>query len=772
MNESYIFRSGFFKLPEGEYSSKDILEIRGAFIFIGVTTITSAIGLIFQMLAGHNFVVLLPTLILYSAAVYMSYRLYRRKKFKRPAGWYPFFIGVIVLLIPIIARYNYTIQMDWLYAAQCNNINWLLLANLIGFQFLYDRRFYRILIIFVIANVALFYLLAWLHGVPMPFYIYTNGRINYGVRSSIEIYNILMMIIVSYLSYINIAEVEKFDNLTGRQAEIIKKQGDEQALITQEVRVQFEELEAQYEEIEQLNEDMAETHLEIMQVNKDLLQEKTKLSITLQGIAQGVITVDSNLNIDSANDGACQILDTGRELLLNQRISPAIKIFYGSGDFFDVARKEFLSGNISLDLYNSGKVFYKKGTRDVTVKSSPVVIGDGENTGYVIVIEDVTELKKMKDQMLNACRMESIGLFAGGIAHDINNFFTGMLGCVALAKSDSSLSGNSRILKYLDDMESTTFMARGLAEQLLTFAKGGEPLKKLFSIRDLIANAAEFVLSGTSIKFENYIDRDLSNIEADESQISQAINNILINSVQAMPDRGSITIKGRNAFFEDNNRYGVNSGKYIIVEIEDSGPGIDSSLAERIFDPFFTTKSKGSGLGLSVAYSVITRHGGAITVSSGSHGGAFFSIILPSVEKKLPLKNEHPSRGYSLEGSILLMDDDDMIRKVGESLLENLGLRVVAVSEGEGAVKIFKEYFDKGEPFDLVILDLTIRGGMGGLEAFSSMRVVHPGIKGIVSSGYSSDPVMSNYREYGFSGVLKKPYMFNELSSLLKSLLG
>ena len=773
MKELKIQLSGFIKLPEGvEYTSKEILEIRGALIFIAVNTITSMIGLIFQILAGHTAEVIFPTFALYFIALFMSWRLYLKKKNKNEAGWYPLIIGLIVLLIPITARYNYTLKVDWLYAAQCNHVNWLLLANLIAFQFLYDKKLYRIMIFFVIINVAVFYILAWLNGVPMPFHTYTDGKVNYGVMSSREIYTFLMMIVVSYLSYLNISEIEKFDKLTLEQAEIIRKQGEEHVLIAQEVRAQLEELEAQYEEIEQLNADMAATHEEIMQANRNLEQEKKKLSITLQSIAQGVITVDNNLHIESVNEGVCLIFGIKAGFFIGEDINSVLKVYDNNGDSFDFYSKEFLSGNLSLDLYNSGIIFNKSGAKDVTIKSSPVAVSGEKTSGYVIVIEDVTELKKLKDQMLNACRLESIGIFAGGIAHDINNFFTGMLGCVALAKSDPSLAGNDRILKYLEDMESTTFMARGLAEQLLTFAKGGEPLKKLFSIRDLIISSAEFVLSGTSIKFEINIDSNLLNIEADESRISQVINNILINAAQAMPDGGSIDIKGRNAFFEENNRYGLIPGKYVIIEIEDDGPGIDPAVASNIFDPFFTTKSKGSGLGLSVAHSVITRHGGVITASRGIMGGALFTVIIPAVKKTISPKNEETAQSISLTGTVLLMDDDDMIRNVGESLLESIGLEVVTASEGEGAVKIFKEYYDRGEPFDLVILDLTIRGGMGGLEAFTAMKRISPEVKGVVSSGYSSDPVMSNFREYGFSGVLKKPYMFNELSSLLKKLIG
>ncbi len=773
MIKNIIKSSLFFKDNEDkEYTSKEVLELRGALIFIAVTTITSGIGVIFQIFAGHGPAVILPTVFLYSAAVFMSCRLYRRKKNRRGKGWYPLLIGFIVLLIPITARYNYTVKVDWLYAAQCTNINWLLIANLIAFQFLYDRKLYRFLIIFVITNVALFYILAWLNGVPMPFYTYTDGKVNYGMMSSREIYSILMMITVAYLSYINISEFEKFDKLTLDQAEIIKRQGDEQLIINQEVRAQYEELEAQYEEIETLNEDMAATHDEIMVVNRILEQQKKKLSITLESIAQGVITIGDNLKIESVNEGICSVFNIPADMLIGKDINSVFKIYDENGDIFDFSGKDFLSGKLSLDLYNSGILSQKNGNRDITIKATPVVIDTTETAGYVIVIEDVTELKKMKDQMLDACRMESIGIFAGGIAHDINNFFTGMLGCVALAKSDTSLKGNEKILKYLEDMESTTFMARGLAEQLLTFAKGGEPLKKLFSISDLIISSAEFVLSGSSIIFENNIDLNLYNIEADESQIAQVINNLLINATQAMPDGGIINIRGRNALFDDNNRYGVNSGKYVIIEIEDNGPGIDPAASARIFDPFFTTKNKGSGLGLSVAYSVITRHGGVINVSAGEKNGALFTIILPAVEKNIIVPQGEDPEKVSLSGTVLLMDDDEMIRTVGESLIESLGLKVIPATDGESAVRIFKDYYEKGIPFDLVLLDLTIRGGMGGLEAFSAMKKILPEVKGVVSSGYSSDPVMSNYGEYGFAGVLKKPYMFNELSSLLKKLIG
>jgi hypothetical protein len=239
-----------------EYTSMEILEIRGAKIFIGVTAATSAIGLLFQVLAGHGLKILLPTVFLYTLAVFFAYRLYRRRKRRADIRFYAVAVAIIMFLIPVIARFNYGFNIDWLYAAQCNHINWLLAANLVAFQYLYNRRLYVIMIISVILSIIVFYIFAWYNGVSMPFYTYTDGVLNHGVMSSREIYTVLMICIVSYLSYRNIPEIEQFDLLTKQQAEIIKEQAEEEARRAEEIQSQYEELEAQYEEIESMNEDM------------------------------------------------------------------------------------------------------------------------------------------------------------------------------------------------------------------------------------------------------------------------------------------------------------------------------------------------------------------------------------------------------------------------------------------------------------------------------------------------------------------------------------
>lgn len=747
-----------------EYTSMEILEIRGARIFIGITALTSAIGLVFQTFAGHNLRILLPTVFLYSLSIFFAYRLYRRRKRRADIRFYAVAVAIIMFLIPVIARFNYGFNIDWLYAAQSNHINWLLMANLIAFQFLYNKRLYIIMIIAVILNILIFYTVAWYNGVQMPFYTYTDGMVNHGVMSSRELYTVLMVCVVAYLSYRNIPEIEQFDLLTKRQADIIKAQAEDEARKAEEIQSQYEELEAQYEEIGQMNEEMAAAQSEIIEMNTSLSRQKEKLSAAISSIAQGIIEVDTMFAIKLINDRASSILGIPSDKVLGRNLQDILKISHHDKKSINLADRNFLNGNIYYDLYNSVLMEYPGENRELTLRAAPLRIERGEVYGYVLVIDDVTELKKMKEHIVNSSKLESLGIFAGGIAHDINNFFTGMLGCIALAKRN--LAGSeSGAMKYLDDAESTALKARGLAEQLLTFSRGGEPVKRVISVSDLLNLSADFILSGTRVTCRKSIAPELKKVEADETQVSQVIDNILLNAVQAMPGGGEITISAANTVLNSGNIYKLPPGEYVEVTIEDQGPGIDGNLLGRIFDPFFTTKSDGSGLGLSVAYSVLRKHGGGI--SAYNSRGAVFSFVLPACEIETEAVESICISNASFSGKVLLMDDDEMIRMVGEELLGSFGFEVISAAEGKGAVEIFKREHESGGSFRFVILDLTIRGGAGGVETFQEMRKIDPGIMGIVSSGYSHDPVMSNFRDYGFAAVLKKPYNFDELREII-----
>lgn len=749
-----------------EYTSMEILEIRGAKIFIGITALTSAIGLVFQALAGHSLRILLPTVFLYTLSVFFAYRLYRRRKRKADIRFYAVAVATIMFLIPVIARFNYGFNIDWLYAAQSEHINWLLMANLIAFQFLYNRRLYIVMIAAVVLNILIFYIVAWYNGVPMPFYTYTDGVVNHGVMSSRELYTLLMICVVAYLSYRNIPEIEQFDLLTKSQAAIIKDQAEDEARKAEEIQSQYEELEAQYEEIEQMNEEMTTAQAEIMEMNDSLIMQKEKLSTTIRSIAQGVIEVDTRFIVRLINDRASSILATPTEKALGKSLLDILKLSSPGNNPINLADRDFLNGNIYYDLYSSALLEFSGETRELALRAAPLRMESGSVYGYVFVIDDITELKKMKEHIVNSSKLESLGIFSGGIAHDINNFFTGMLGCIALARKN--LAGpESGAMKYLDDAESTALRARGLAEQLLTFSKGGEPVKRLISVKDMLNLSADFILSGTRVTCRKDIVPDLKEIEADETQVSQVVNNILLNAVQAMSAGGEITISAANRILNPGNVYALPGGEYVEVTIEDQGPGIEEEHLKRMFDPFFTTKSDGSGLGLSVAYSVVKKHGGVIS-GYNSGNGTVFRFLLPASGNE-PEPVERNSIGeLSFSGKVLLMDDDEMIRMVGEELLCSFGFEVVSAAEGITAIEKFRKEYEAGGSFRFVILDLTIRGGAGGLETFQEMLKIDPGITGIVSSGYSHDPVMSNYKDYGFAAVLKKPYNFDELRKIIK----
>ena len=753
------------------FSSKEILELRGAIIFISVTSLTSVIGVVFQYFAGHNLQILLPTILLYSAAIYFSYRLFLRKLRKRNSNIYACLVALIMFSIPVLARYNYTVNVDWLYAAQSGHINWLLITNLIAFQFLYNKRIYKFMIILVLFNIVLFYILAWLNGVEMPFHTYSNGSVNYGVMSSREIYSILMMGIVVLLSYRNIEEVEKFERLSSYQEKVIREYATEQAQMSEHLQAQYEELEAQYEEIEQMNEEMEEAQREILKSNDDLKREKGILSTTLDSVDEGIITLSASMKIETINSKACRILDTAHVNAAGADAVDIIRITKPDGAMLDITSPEFLSGAYSLNLYYSGTITVGDGSpRDIAVKSSPIM-GNDAVQGYVIVIGDITELKKMKERMIQSSKLDSIGIFAGGIAHDFNNFLTSMLGCLGLVKKDSAIKEGSDSFKYLNDAETIAYRARGLTEQLLTFAKGGEPVKKVISIKEIIKNALDFILSGTSIVYDCDISEDLWHTDVDESQIMQVINNLVINSVQAMPDGGTVSVSVMNTNLQEKNRHSLPAGGYVKVEVSDCGNGIDPELIENIFDPFFTTKESGTGLGLSVAYSIIAKHGGVISAENCEKGGAKFSILIPAAGEHIDHCVDEKKGDTKFSGRVLLMDDDDMIRNIGGNLLTSLGLHVVTAANGEEAVSVYREYRKMGIHFDLVILDLTIKGGMGGRETFDIMKSIDPGIKAVVSSGYSVDSLMSGYSEYGFAGILKKPYTLEELMAILDHVL-
>lgn len=385
-------------------------------------------------------------------------------------------------------------------------------------------------------------------------------------------------------------------------------------------------------------------------------------------------------------------------------------------------------------------------------------------------ITDVTECKKADEELQKAERLESISTLAGGIAHDFNNILTGIMGNISLARRHMEPKGKA--FERLKEAEKASIRARDLTMQLLTFSRGGIPVKKPVSIAELLEESVTFALRGSNIKAEFSLPDDLWATEIDEGQISQAFTNIVINADEAMPAGGIMRVRAINIAVEAKSTLQLSRGKYVRITFKDDGVGISKEHLDKIFEPYFTTKQKGSGLGLATTYSIIKNHDGRIKINSKLGVGSTFYIYLPAVEKKVRKNKEQETQPLPFYGGrILVMDDEEAIRELLCAELTDAGYEVKAVKDGAQAIKKYKEAKEAGALFDLVILDLTIPGGIGGEEAINKLLEIDPQLKAIVSSGYSNDPIMGDYERYGFKGVIAKPYSVGEMEKTVYKLI-
>ena len=407
-----------------------------------------------------------------------------------------------------------------------------------------------------------------------------------------------------------------------------------------------------------------------------------------------------------------------------------------------------------------------------SVNRFPIKDEETNTVSVAAISRNITDRKRMEEDLIKSQKLESIGTLAGGIAHDFNNILTVILGNITLAKM--SVSQEEKATKRLMDAEKATMRAKDLTQQLLTFAKGGEPFKRVVSINRLIEDSVNLSLSGSNVKCEYEIAPDLFPVEIDEGQIRQVINNVMVNAKEAMPSGGVVAIKAGNVFVDAGNDLSLEKGHYVRIDIADKGQGIPGAYLPRIFDPYFTTKEmgsqKGTGLGLAICYSIVQKHNGYIKVDSSVGIGTTFSLYLPAHDKHAARGAEEEARAGS-RGRVLLMDDEEMIREITSEILDALGYEAEFAENGDEAIRLFEHALASRKPFDAVILDLTIPGGMGGKETMQKLLDIDPYVKGIVSSGYSNDPVMAEFGKYGFSGVITKPFKIEELGEILRKIL-
>jgi len=400
----------------------------------------------------------------------------------------------------------------------------------------------------------------------------------------------------------------------------------------------------------------------------------------------------------------------------------------------------------------------------------PLVGRDGKVFGVLGVYDDITEKHLLAEEQLKTQKLESIGTLAGGIAHDFNNLLQGIFGYISMAKITHDQKEKS--LAMLDQAEKALHQSVNLTTQLLTFSKGGKPVKKVVDLRRVIENSANFTLSGSRSDLEMDIAPDLWHVEADEGQIGQVIQNIVLNADQSMPMGGTVLITARNIpEGTPSIAPGLAAGNYVLVTVQDTGIGIPGQYTAKIFDPYFTTKEKGSGLGLATSYSIVRNHGGAITVTSVLGKGSTFSVYLPAVKAEIVIRKTPVMATTGRKGKILVMDDEELIRNIASELISALEHDVDLAEDGEAAIEKYQAAMESGRPFDVVILDLTVRGGMGGRETIKRLREIDPAVRAIVSSGYSDDAVVADYKKYGFSVRLTKPYTIETLRDALNALL-
>ncbi|MEN8189916.1 MAG: ATP-binding protein [Thermodesulfobacteriota bacterium] len=505
-----------------------------------------------------------------------------------------------------------------------------------------------------------------------------------------------------------------------------------------------------------------------------LITEKERLAVTLRSIGDGVITTNIEGKILLLNRVAEELTGWSSTEAAGKTLGEVFKLINEkSGESFGDPASRILKSSQAVGLTGYSTLIARDGTlKSIADSGAPIRDRDDRFVGVVFVFRDVSREKEIEEELIKVRKLESVGVLAGGIAHDFNNILSAILGNIELAAVQ--VGAHSDTAELLSKACKATRRASKLTQQLLTFSKGGNPVKETTSLPRLIRESADFVLHGANVSCHYLFDDDLGMVDVDSGQFSQVIQNIIMNSKDAMPEGGRITIHCENVDGTDPETI-LHTGEnnQVRITIQDTGTGIPETIIDKVFDPYFSTKLEGNGLGLAICYSIINKHDGHISVHSGTDGGTIFTIYLPAVPAyKISEPDRKESSPEVKPTRIMVMDDDDMVREVLHAQLTSLGHETVLVVNGEEAVKVYRELQEAGTPADIVIMDLTIPGGMGGKEAASHILQLDPEARLIVASGYSNDPIMANFKEYGFAAAVAKPFDLNELESCVVSVLG
>jgi PAS domain S-box-containing protein len=551
--------------------------------------------------------------------------------------------------------------------------------------------------------------------------------------------------------------------------DIRKRRSEEQVAV--QYKDQLEKLVNQRTgELEDANIKLRQELIEHKKSEEALKESEERFRLITENSPDPIIETDVSGNIVYASPSIKRISGRDPKEVVGSNLTdilPLTSIPIVQG-VFKQAAKETIVVKAELDLLSKDG-----GLIPVEVSIAPVVKSKG-TSGFIGIARDMTDRKKAEEDRRRAAKLESIGTLAGGIAHDFNNILTGILGNIQLAILYLKQNKSDTAQEVLGEAELVSLRAKDLTQQLLTFSKGGAPIKKVALINKLIKEAGIFALRGSKVKPEFTIAEDLWAVDVDEGQLNQVINNLVINADQVMPNGGIINISASNIVVGANQTLPLPEGNYIEIDIKDHGIGISKENKDKIFDPYFTTKPKGVGLGLATSYSIIKNHGGDIVFESELGVGTTFRIYLPATKEE-PKKEVKKAVGIQplplAHGRILVMDDEETILMLLGRMLKGVGYEVELTKDGVEAIQKYTEAKKSGKPFDVVILDLTVPGGIGGRDVIAKLLEIDPGVKAIVSSGYANDPIMAEFKKYGFSGVVTKPYNLGQMQETLRDIL-
>ncbi|MFA6962904.1 MAG: PAS domain S-box protein [Opitutaceae bacterium] len=509
----------------------------------------------------------------------------------------------------------------------------------------------------------------------------------------------------------------------------------------------------------------------IKRTEEALAAERERLAVTLRAMAEGVITTDVEGRVLFHNEAASELTGWAEDSAIGRQLAEVCVLRHEkTREAVPPLVTAAVSSHSVVDLPANTVLFARDGTPCVVEgRCAPIHDMHSQVIGTVLVLRDVTERARLEGEILRASKLESVGILAGGIAHDFNNLLTVVMGNITLATLDSQAMASAG--RWLQDAERGVMRARDLTQQLLTFARGGEPVRSAVRLDEVVKEVARFALHGSMVRCEFEIDEGLWTVEVDKGQIGQVVQNLVINAVQAMSEGGALRITMKNQHLEATTVAQLDVGDYLCITLSDTGGGIQPDHLAHIFDPYFTTKKSGTGLGLATVYSIIRKHHGHIEVESEVGKGTCFRFWLPAVPETRPVAVEPAQAPDNHTGRVLFMDDEEPIRAMARALLGRLGLEVTCVEDGQEAVRVYCEALQSGRRYDLVIMDLTVPGGMGGKDAMKELLRVDSKVKGVVSSGYSSDPVMANYKAHGFSGMVAKPYRLTDLAKTIRSVI-